>query len=448
MEKPVTGATDSLARKSPRSDVADDVARVTAFPATGTDWATLENGLKTFKGLDYDWRGGRLPSYIYFYNDDLLRVQMDAYRLYSVENGLGEGRAFPSLTRMLDDISTMVLDLFHAPANAGMTFTSGGTESLFEAVRTARNYFRANRPASGNGKQERLNVIAPVTAHAGLNKAGEIMDIDIIRVPVGPERRADTKRMLEQVNEHTIMLFSSAPCYPYGVFDPISELGAASAERNLWLHVDACWGGFISPFAKKLGYAIPPWDLGIKGVTTLSADIHKFGYGAKGASALVFRDSDLKKFERFEFSGWPRGTYVTPSFMGSKPAGSVAAAWAVMRYLGRDGYLATTKAAMDATCQLIDGINAIPGLRCLEPNREANLYGYVSQDPDVDIIAVANELQGKGWLPGQLREPLAIQQGVNPVHLPVVPQYLEDVAAAVNAVRKSGERGVFNPRTY
>src|SRR5690606_31483245 len=146
----------------------------------------------------------------------------------------------------------------------------------FEAVRTARNYFRANRPASANGERERLNVIAPSTAHPGLNKAGEIMDIDIIRVPVGPEHRADTNRMLEAINDRTIMLFSSAPCYPYGVFDPISELGAAAAERNLWLHVDACWGGFISPFAKELGYAIPPWDLGVKGVTSLSADIHKF----------------------------------------------------------------------------------------------------------------------------------------------------------------------------
>jgi len=444
----VTDANGSRPQTAARGNAADDIARVTGFPATGTAWSELEHGLKTFKGLDYDWRGGRLPSYTYFYSDELLRVQMDAYRLYSVENGLGEGRAFPSLTRMLDDINAMVLDLFHAPACAGMTFTSGGTESLFEAVRTARNYFRANKPGPANGGRERLNVIAPVTAHAGLNKAGEIMDIDIIRVPVGPERRADVKAMLELVNDHTIMLFSSAPCYPYGVFDPITDLGAAAAARNLWLHVDACWGGFISPFAKELGYAIPPWDLAVKGVTSLSADIHKFGYGAKGASALVFRDSELKTFERFEFSGWPRGTYATPSFMGSKPAGSLAAAWAVMRYLGREGYLETTKAAMDATCQLIDGINAIPGLRCLEPNREANLYGYVSQDPDIDIIAVANELQGKGWLPGQLREPLAIQQGVNPVHLPVVPQYLADVAAAAKAVRKSGERGVFNPRTY
>jgi len=448
METSVTNANQSRPPAAARGNAADAIARVTGFPATGTGWSELEHGLKTFKGLDYDWRGGRLPSYTYFYSDELLRVQMDAYRLYSVENGLGEGRAFPSLTRMLDDINAMVLDLFHAPSGAGMTFTSGGTESLFEAVRTARNYYRANKPSPADGGRERLNVVAPVTAHAGLNKAGEIMDIDIIRVPVGPERRADVKAMLEKVNDRTIMLFSSAPCYPYGVFDPITDLGAAAAERNLWLHVDACWGGFISPFAKELGYAIPPWDLAVKGVTSLSADIHKFGYGAKGASALVFRDSELKKFERFEFSGWPRGTYATPSFMGSKPAGSLAAAWAVMRYLGREGYLETTKAAMDATCQLIDGINAIPGLRCLEPNREANLYGYVSQDPDIDIIAVANELQARGWLPGQLREPLAIQQGVNPVHLPVVPQYLEDVAAAVKAVRKSGERGVFNPRTY
>lgn len=420
-------------------------APLTAFPKKGQAWPALEQKLQSFKSLDFDWRGGRLPSYTYFYNDDLLNVQMEAYRLYAAENSLGQGRAFKSISSMIADIEVMSCDLFHAPEGAGMTFTTGGTESIFEAVKTARNYYRS---VNGTSFGTRLNLVAPVSAHAALNKAAEIMDIEVRRVAVGPERRADPEAMLERIDTNTIMVFASAPAYPYGVMDPIAKIGAVAKARNLWFHVDACWGGFISPFAKALGYELPLWDMEVEGVTSLSADIHKFGYGAKGASVLLFRDGRMREFERFEFSGWPRGTYSTPSFMGTSPAGAVAAAWAVMQYLGFEGYLETTRLAMDATSRLIDGVNAIPGLRCLEPNREANLFAYTSIDPDVDIIAVADALERNGWLRGQLREPFAIHQGVNPAHHPVVDEYLEAVSEAVSVVRSRKTRGVFNPRTY
>ncbi len=415
-----------------------------SFPADGTAWPQLEAEMIALKAQDYDWRAGALPSYTYYYDDALFEVQMAAYRLYAVENGLGEGLAFRSLTRMLDEIGAMVFDLFQAPADAGLSFTSGGTESLIEAVRTARNLHRSRGGAAGR----RLNVVAPQTAHATLNKATEFMDIDIVRVPVGPDRRGDVGAMAAAITADTIMLFASAPCYPYGLFDPIADLGRLAQARGLWLHVDGCWGGFISPFAKALGYAIPEWDFAIPGVTSLSADIHKFGFAAKGASALIFRDRGMLDHERFVFSDWPRGTYVTPSFLGSRPAGAVASAWAVMRHFGFAGYVETTRATMAATCRLIDGVDAIPGLACLTPNREANLYAYEATDPAVDIMAVADLMQGRGWLPGRLNAPLAIHQGVNPVHLQSAGRYLDDLGAAVAEVRRTGRRGAFDARTY
>ncbi len=413
------------------------------FPEKGTDWATLEAELKALKASDHDWRRGRLPAYIYFYNDDLLRVQMEAYRLYAVENGLGEGKVFHSLTRMLDDIAEMAFDLFQAPEGAGMSFTSGGTESLFEAVKTARKFHRQNRKSVLP-----LNVVAPHSAHATLNKAGEILDVEIRRVPLGAGRRADVAAMATAVDEGTIMLFSSAPCFPYGVFDPIESLGQLAAERDLWLHVDACWGGFISPFAKRLGYPIPPWDLSVRGVWSISADLHKFAYAAKGASLLLFRDAGLRDYETFSFGGWPRGTYATPTFLGTRPAGAIAAAWTVQRYMGMEGYLVATKATMDATMGMIHGIDAIPGLSCLKPVGEANLYAFLSEDPDVEIMAVADRLAEKGWFPGRMREPLSIQQGVNPVHLPIVEEYVADVAAAADEVRKAGQKSRFKEGSY
>ncbi|GAB5467407.1 MAG: aspartate aminotransferase family protein [Rhodospirillales bacterium] len=413
------------------------------FPDKGTDWAALEAELKALKSLDLDWRRGRLPAYIYFYNDELLEVQMAAYRLYAVENGLGEGKAFRSLTRMLDDLAGMAFDLFHAPDGAGMSFTSGGTESLFEAVKTARKFHRSKRPGGGP-----LNLVAPYSAHATLNKAGDILDVEIRRVAVGAERRANVAAMAEAIDENTVMLFGSAPCFPYGVFDPIEALGRLALERDLWLHVDGCWGGLISPFAKDLGYPIPPWDLEVPGVTTVSADLHKFAYAAKGASLLLFRDAALRDYETFSFGGWPRGTYATPTFLGTRPAGAIASAWAVQRYMGREGYLAATKATMDATMGMIAGIDAIPGLACLKPVGEANLYAFLSEDPEVDIMAVADRLAEKGWFPGRMREPLSIQQGVNPVHLPIVDEYVADVSEAVAKVREAGAKSRFKEGSY
>ncbi len=416
---------------------------VAGFPQSGTAWETLKQEMLEFKELDHDWRGGRLPAYIYYFNDELVRVSSEAYSLYSVENALGEGKVFKSLTRMLDDISTMAFDLYNAPESAGMSFTSGGTEGLFEVVKTARKWHRTHRKSSGT-----LNVVAPVTAHAALDKAGEILDVEIIRTPLGPEYRGDTAAMADAITDDTILLFGSAPCFPYGVFDPTAELGRLALERDLWFHVDACWGGFVSPFAKQLGYPIPDWDFSVPGVTSISTDIHKFGFSAKGASLLIFRDVALKEYERFEFSGWPRGTYATPTFMGSRPAGAIASAWAVMRHLGFEGYLETTKAAMDATMGFIEGIDAIEGLRCLRPIGETNVYNFVSDDPGVDIMAVADVLQENGWFPGRMREPLAIQQGVNPVHLPIVDEYVRDVAAAVDYVRANKQAGTYREDSY
>ncbi len=413
------------------------------FPQKGTDWRTLAAEMSALKALDHDWRRGRLPAYIYFYNDELLDVQMEAYRLYAVENGLGEGKVFHSLTRMLDDIAGMAFDLFHAPEGAGMSFTSGGTESLFEAVKTARKWHRTHRRG-----EVPLNVVAPYSAHATLDKAGTILDVEIRRVPLGEERRADVAAMAEAIDEGTIMLFASAPCFPYGVFDPIAALGKLAEERALWLHVDGCWGGFISPFAKQLGYPIPEWDLAVPGVWSVSADLHKFAYAAKGASLLLFRDAALRDYERFEFGGWPRGTYATPTFLGTRPAGAIAAAWAVQRYMGREGYLTATKATMDATMGMVQGIDAIPGLACLKPVGEANLYAFLSEDPEVEIMAVADRLADKGWFPGRMREPLSIQQGVNPVHLPIVDEYVADVSAAVEEVREAGAKSRFKDGSY
>jgi sphinganine-1-phosphate aldolase len=414
------------------------------LPLSGVPWADLVDQLARFKEHDSDWRRGRLPTLTYFYNEDILAKQTEAYTKYIVENGLGAGLVFKSINLMLKDIFEMSYGLFHAPAGAGASFTSGGTESLFQVVKTARDRARAVR----GERYGVYNIVAATTAHPALDKAAHLMDVEIRRTPVDREFRGSAAAFEAAIDDRTIMLFASAPCYPYGVFDRIEELGQLAERRGLWLHADGCWGGFISPFAKDLGYAIPAWDFEVPGVTSLSADLHKFGYAVKGASLVLFRDSALQEYEAFVFSKWPRGTYYTPTFAGSRPAGAVSAAWAMMQYLGQEGYRRATHDTMLATSQLIDGINATPGLRCLEPNRESNLFSFISTDPALDIMALADRIDARGWPRGRLREPLAIHQGVVPSHLPVVDEYLQVVRESAAEVRAGGLTGAYNERTY
>jgi sphinganine-1-phosphate aldolase len=401
------------------------------IPEKGVPKDAIMNELRDMKSLDFDWRAGRVPSYTYFVDDETLDVQREAYGEYIAENSLGAGRAFKSLEKMTDDIKSMAKGLFNAPEGAGASFTSGGTESIFMAVKTARDITRHQRKEPLG----HFNIVACETAHPCLDKAAQLLDIEVRRTPHNAEFRADLDLIRGAIDDRTMMLFGSAPNYPFGTFDPIHQLGALAIEKGLRLHVDGCWGGFLSPFAERLGYPIPEWDFRVPGVTTLSADLHKFGYAAKGASVVLFRDAQDQEFERFSFSGWPRGTYITPTFLGTRAGGAVASAWAIMQYLGMEGYLRAAQMTMDATMQLVQGLDNIPEVYCLKPNGESNLISFASRDPDLDIYAVADRLEERGWLRGRMRDPQAIQQGVNPAHLAVVPEYLDAVREAIAFVK-------------
>jgi glutamate/tyrosine decarboxylase-like PLP-dependent enzyme len=390
---------------------------------------------------DYDWRSGRLALYVYHDDDDLLAVAREAYGLYFSENALGT-RAFPSLARMEREVIEMALALFAAPATACGSFTSGGTESIFLALKTARDHFREQRPTVG-----RPRVIVPRTAHPAFDKAAHYLDVDIVRAPVGPDLRCDVARLQAQIDARTMLIAGSAPCYPYGVYDPIEQLGQLAAARHVWLHVDACLGGFLAPFAREEGYAVPRFDLSIPGVTSLSADLHKYGFSAKGASVLLYRSSELKARQGFHFKEWPRGSYSTETFLGTRPGGAIASAWAVSQYLGRAGYRRLARKTMDAKQRLVRGIERIDGLEVIRPS-ELMIVLYRSVDPALDINAVGDQLGLRGWFVGRSREPQALHLALNAVHAPIIEDYLSDLEAAVQDVRRSGTVGTHDDSTY
>ncbi len=400
-----------------------------SIPAEGRPWETLKAELAAAKSGDYAWRRGRIALYVYYHDEALERVQQEAYLAYWTENNLGQ-RAFPSLKRLEEEVIGMGLSLMGAPEGAGGTFTSGGSESIFLSMLAARE--RA-REARGIGFGEG-NIVLPNSAHLTFDRAAWYLGLTPRRVPVGADLRADVAAMERAVDARTVALVGSAPCYPFGVFDPIGPLGALAARHGLWMHVDACVGGFLSPFAARLGHPIPAWDFAVPGVTAISADIHKHGMAAKGASLLLLREEALRRFHRFESRAWQRGPYAAYTTQGSRPGGAVAAAWAVMHYLGEAGYLALARRIMDAKAAMVAGIEAIPGLAVLRPT-ELSLFVWRATDPALDIGKVAAAMDRRGWLPGRQQEPDGMHLHLNPVHGEAVEEYLADLREAVEEAR-------------
>jgi sphinganine-1-phosphate aldolase len=253
------------------------------LPLLGTPWQELSDQLQSAKTKDLDWRAGRLPPYVYWRDDELHHVSTGAYAAYFVENGLGR-RAFPSVAKLENDVIGMGLDLLQAPDEAAGSFTSGGTESIFQAVKTCRDRARAERRLPA-GTREQL--VVPRSAHPAFNKAAHYLDLDVVRVPLGADFRADAAAMERAIDARTIMIVGSAPSYPHGAFDPIEALASIAEKHGLWLHVDACVGGMLAPFMRALGEPIPAFDFAVPGVTSISVDLHKYGFAAKGAALLL-----------------------------------------------------------------------------------------------------------------------------------------------------------------
>ncbi|MCB1015524.1 MAG: aspartate aminotransferase family protein, partial [Acidimicrobiales bacterium] len=270
-------------------------------------------------------------SLVYNVADEALETVLhDAAALYLHENALNPF-AFPSLLAMEQEIVAMAADLLGAPPNAG-ALTSGGTESIFLAVQTAREHARQVRGIA------EPHIITANTAHPAFEKACHYLDIERVVVPVGDDLRLDVERVAAAIGPDTALVVGSSPCYPYGVIDPIADLAALAEDRGVLCHVDACLGGWLLPFWERLGEPVPPWNLRVPGVTSLSADVHKYGYTFKGASVVLYRDRELLQHQFFLFDDWPGGLYGSATTAGTRPAAPIAGAWAAIRHLGADGY--------------------------------------------------------------------------------------------------------------
>ena len=404
---------------------------MTIFPHGGRSRAEIEAALADMAQGDADWRHGRVPLYVFGATPEVAEVGRAAFNAYFTENALGGRRAFPSLRRMEEEVVGMALDLFHGPLGAAGFMTSGGTESIVIAVKAARDWGRAQR----RDRAHRGNLVLPVSAHPAFDKAAGLMDLEVRRLPVAPDFRADPAALAQALDTDTIMLVGSAPCFPYGVVDPIPALSELALSRGAWLHVDACVGGYFAPFARALGRPIPEFDFGLPGVSSLSADLHKFGFTPKPASTVFYRDAARAAAQGFDLNVWPNGRFATATLVGTRPGGGVAAAWAVMTYLGRDGYTAIAERLLAMKDAYVQGIEAIPGMR-VYGRPDLSIIGF--GDPSLDIGSVAQDMAGRGWVPGLLQDPPGLHMMMSLLHEPVREQYLHDLGAAARAAKPAG----------
>lgn len=402
------------------------------IPDHGRDADALLAEMDSFRGGDADYRSGRTWSMVYHLDDAHHALLERASSAFLVENALNP-MAFRSLKRMEAEVVQMTTGMLHGPDSAVGAMTSGGTESLLLAVKTARDAARKKRPWL-----RRPEMVVPRTIHPAFDKAAHYFGVRPRYVDVGADFRADVPAMAKAVNRRTVLIAGSAPQYVNGVVDPIEDLGQIALKKGIPLHVDACFGGFILPWLEKLGHPVPRWDFRVPGVTSISADVHKYGYCPKGASVLLYRSMDLMRHQFFVSTDWPGGIYASPSIAGSRPGGPIAGAWASLQKLGEDGFMAAARTALDAALRLRAGIEAIDGLRVLGAPH-STIVTWAADADDVDVYAVADQLVERGWSVDRQQSPPSIHCTVGPANAPVVDDYLADVRASVAHVRQHPE---------
>jgi len=378
------------------------------------------------------WRDGFASGAVYHGDPEHVAFLNRVYAAQSQSNPLHPD-LWPSATKFEAEIVAMTADMLggrHADPVAPVagTVSSGGTESILLAMKTYRDFARARR---GIAEPE---IVAPVTAHAAFDKAARYFDMTLVRVAVDAGFKADLAAMAAAVNDRTAVVVGSAPSFPHGVIDPIPQIAALAAERGAGCHVDACLGGFIVPWAEKLGYPVPPFDFRLPGVTSMSADTHKYGYAAKGSSVVLYRGKDLRQFQYYTTVDWPGGLYLSPTFAGSRSGALSAACWAAMVSIGERGYTEAARRILETGAKVRDGVAAIPGVRVL--GDPLWVIAFATED-GVDVFEVMENMAQRGWSLNGLQRPAAVHIAVTLRHtLPgVADQFLEDLRAAVAEAR-------------
>ncbi len=359
------------------------------LPEKGKTRAEIFEFLKIARSYDARWEEGRIYAYVYDPGKDVMEVGKQAFVAYMVENGL-DPTAFPSLLKLESDVTRAVIHLLRGGEQVVGSVTTGGTESILMAVKTARDWARFTRP-----EIQAPEMIVCQTAHHAFHKAAQYFGLKVVITAFDPQTfRADVDAMRAAITPNTVLLVGSAPAYPQGVVDPIPEIAALAQERGLLCHVDACVGGIHLSIMRKMGRSVPPFDWTVPGVTSISTDLHKFGYCPKQASVIMYRDKALRRFQMFTSTKTTGYTLVNPTMLSSRSGGPLAGAWAVLNYLGEEGYMRLVSEVMQAAERMMDGVRSIPELRVMG---QPDMCLFAITSDSLNMFQLTDAMVAKGW---------------------------------------------------
>jgi glutamate/tyrosine decarboxylase-like PLP-dependent enzyme len=416
-----------------------------SLPKKGKKREEILNDLRKIKSKETKrWQKGFVSGAVYHGDNSYIDFMNNVYAITSQSNPL-HSDIWPSNSKYESEIISMTAKMLGAEVAREETgdevcgaVSSGGTESILLAMKVYRDWARDKKRIT------RPNMVMPSTAHVAFDKAAQYFNIKRINVPIDANGQVDPKKMKKAVNRRTIVIVGSAPAFPHGVIDPIEEMSEFARQKGIGFHTDGCLGGFLLPWARKLGYDVPPFDFGLKGVTTISADTHKFGYAAKGTSVVLYRNQELRRYQYFTSTDWPGGLYFSPTFAGSRSGALSAVCWAAMVSLGEDGYLRAAKKILETAVKIQKGIEKIPELKII--GYPLFVISFTSET--LDIYRIMDFMTKKNWNLNGLHKPSCVHLCVTLRHTGrnIADRFLNDLKSAVKYVKKNpSEEGGMAP---
>lgn len=410
----------------------DSIPVHTALPAGGVPREEILEQMKQMADAEKDrWSSGKSSGAVYQGDDEHIAFLNKVYALQSQSNPLHLD-IWPSGSKFEAEIVSMTAQMLGADETDDEivgTVSSGGTESIMLAMKSYRDLAQSTRGIS------QPNIVTTTTSHVAFDKAAQYFRIELRRIDVADNGAADVAAIEAAIDDNTIALVASAPGFPHGIVDPIEQLSELAMRRGIGLHTDACLGGFVLPWAVKLGYEVPKFDFRLPGVTSMSCDTHKYGYAAKGTSVVLYRGNDLRHQQYFTATDWPGGLYASPTFAGSRPGGLSAACWAAMVSIGEEGYLRATKAILETAAELKAGLGEFEELEVI--GDPLFCVAFRSTTDEVDIFRVLDAMSERHWSLNGLHKPSAVHICTTLRHTQpgVAAKLLEDLRAAVDEVK-------------
>ncbi|KAM9809089.1 sphingosine-1-phosphate lyase 1 isoform X2 [Syngnathus typhle] len=400
------------------------------LPSKGLSQSQVLDKISEYQTLnECQWQNGCVSGAVYWGDETLTKLLVKVYGDFAWSNPLHPD-IFPGVRKMEAEVVRMACTLFHGGPDSCGTVTSGGTESILMAC-------KAYRDMAYERGVKYPEILAPISVHAAFDKAAHYFGMKLVHIPLNSKTmQVDVKAMKRAINKNTAMLVCSAPQFPHGIMDPIGEVAKLAVRYHLPLHVDACLGGFLIVFMAKAGYQLPPFDFRVKGVTSISADTHKYGYAPKGSSVILYSDKKYRHYQYFVAPDWQGGIYASPSIAGSRPGGIVAACWATMMHMGENGYVDATRKIIGVARRIKAEVRKMKGV-------------FVFGDPEISVVAIgsdefdifrlSNALTSKGWNLNTLQYPSSIHICCTVLHTQpgVVERFVGDIREQVAIIMKN-----------